>query len=92
MAKIGYARVSSIGQNLDRQLEQLKDCDKIFTEKVSGKNIDRPELQSMMQYVREGDSVVCTSLSRLGRSTRDLLTIIDQLKEKKVEIVFQIQL
>ena len=61
--------------------------DKTFTEKVSGKNTDRPQLKAMMSYIREGDVVVVESISRLARSTRDLLTIVEQLDSKGVQFV-----
>ena len=80
---IGYARVSSIGQSLEIQLDKLKDCDKVFQEKRSGKQTDnRPELLKALDYVREGDTVVATKLDRIARSIRDLLSIVDRLKEK----------
>ena len=60
MAKIGYARVSSKGQHLDRQLAALKGVDKLFTDKLSGANANRPELQKMLAYIREGDIVLVT--------------------------------
>ena len=71
---------------LDAQIEQLKDakCNRIYQEKVSGVNVDRPELVAMLDYVREGDCVVVTKLDRIARSTKHLLEIIDLLKEKKV--------
>ena len=84
MAKIAYARVSSNGQSLDVQLEKLKGCDKIFREKISGRTDNRPQLQLCLDYVRDGDTLVITKLDRLGRSTRDLLNIINQLEEKAV--------
>lgn len=89
MAKIGYARVSTVEQNIDRQLEALNkaDCEKIYCEKISGKNMERPELQRMLEYVREGDILVVESYSRLARSTRDLLEIIDKLKNKGVQFI-----
>lgn len=62
MAKIGYARVSSKTQNLDRQLEALKGVSKIFSDKYSGNSVDRPELQAMLNYIREGDIIVVTEL------------------------------
>lgn len=89
MAKIGYARVSSTDQNLDRQLNTLKerDCEKIFMEKISGKNTNRPELKGMMDYIREGDTVFITSISRIARSTKDFLKIIEELQLKGVDLV-----
>jgi DNA invertase Pin-like site-specific DNA recombinase len=61
--------------------------DRLFVEKISGKNANRPELKKMLEYVREGDTVVVADISRLARSTRDLLTIVDTLNQKHVEFV-----
>lgn len=86
--RIGYIRVSTEHQNTARQDEMLRDCKKIFKEKVSGKAVDnRPMLKEMMNYVREGDTVVVESYSRFARSTRDLLTLVEQLKLKGVSFV-----
>ena len=89
MAKIAYVRVSTIEQNTDRQEVALQQIgiDKYFTEKVSGKNANRPELKKMLEYIREGDSLYIESISRLARSTKDLLNIVAQLKQKGVELV-----
>ncbi|ELU2973596.1 recombinase family protein [Salmonella enterica] len=87
MANVGYVRVSSVQQNDERQLEGVE-LDKVFSEKVSGKNTDRPQLNAMLDYVREGDVVHCHELSRLGRNTKDLLNIIDTLKGKGVSVRF----
>ena len=76
MAKIGYARVSSKEQHLDRQLAALKDVDKLFTDKLSGANTNRPELQKMLAYIREGDIV------RLGRNNHDLTKIMNSIQNK----------
>ena len=86
MAIIGYAWASTEDQKLDAQIEQLKDakCDRIYQEKVSGAKVDRPELVAILDYVREGDSVVVTKLDRIARSTKHLLEITDLLKKKKV--------
>lgn len=83
---IGYARVSTRDQNLDAQLDQLKaaGCKKTFKEKESGAKSDRPQLAALLEYVREGDTVVVAKLDRIARSIRDLLSIIDQLAEKGV--------
>ena len=89
MAIIGYVRVSTQEQNEDRQLtimEQYK-ADKIFTEKISGKNTDRPQLKKMLEYVREGDTLVIESYSRLARSTKDLINLVEQLKAKGVNLI-----
>ena len=69
MALVGYARVSSVGQRLDVQLDKLKPCDKIFQEKTSGASGQRPWLRTCLEYVREGDTLVVTRLDRLARST-----------------------
>lgn len=74
---IGYARVSTEEQNEARQLVAFEDfpekIKKVFIDKMSGKNTNRPELQAMLNYVREGDVVVVSDFSRLARSTRDML-------------------
>ena len=82
MAKIGYARVSSKEQHLNRQLAALKDVDKLFTDKLSGANTDRPELQKMLAYIREGDIVLVTELDRLGRNNQDLTKIMNTIQNK----------
>lgn len=82
MAKIGYARVSSKEQHLDRQLAALKDVDKLFTDKLSGANTNRPELQKMLAYIREGDIVMVTELDRLSRNNRDLTKIMNSIQNK----------
>jgi hypothetical protein len=87
--KVGYIRISTKDQNTARQdvlMEQLG-VEKVFTDKLSGKNTDRPELQKMMDFVREGDELVVESFSRFARNTRDLLNLTDRLKEKKVRFV-----
>lgn len=86
--RIGYARVSTTDQNLDRQLEQLKkaNCKKIFQEKISGKNANRPQLQAMFDFIREDDEVVVISMDRLGRNSRDISNIIEQIKQKGATI------
>ncbi|WP_412504495.1 recombinase family protein [Roseovarius sp. SYSU LYC5161] len=87
MATIGYRRVSSEGQNLDRQ--DLGELDKVFEEKLSGKSAkDRPALQAMIDYAREGDSVVVYSIDRMARDLRDLQDIISTLIDKGVAITF----
>lgn len=89
--KIGYVRVSSADQNTERQevlMEQLN-VEKIFVDKLSGKNKDRPQLKEMLNFVREGDVLVVESISRLARNTRDLLEIVDTLTNKKVYFVSQ---
>lgn len=87
--KIGYCRCSTVDQNTARQEKILKElgCEKIYTDMVSGKNRDRPGLQEMINYIREGDILYVESISRLARSTHDLLDIIDELQKKKVSFV-----
>ena len=89
MGKIGYIRVSTEHQETARQEALMKQyqVERIFAEKMSGKNANRPELKAMLEYVREGDTLYIESISRLGRSTRDLLNIIDVLQQKKVTLV-----
>lgn len=82
MSRIGYARVSTIDQNLDRQLEQLKDTEKIFQEAASGANKERPQLKALLDFIREGDIVVVTELERLGRNNKDLTFIMNYIQEK----------
>ena len=81
--KIGYARVSTQDQNLDLQLKALKNegCQKIFREKVSGFNRQRPEFQRMLDQIRSGDTIVVWKLDRLARSTRDLLNTMETINE-----------
>ncbi len=86
MATVGYARVSSTGQSLDVQLEKLKDCDKIYQEKKSGRTDNREQLQQCLEYVRDGDIFVVTKLDRLCRSTRDLLNLVNRLELKNVQL------
>lgn len=87
MARIAYVRTSTAEQNTARQDVKFEGYDKVFTDKASGKNTDRPELQKMLEYVREGDTVTVDSYSRLARNTKDLLIIVDKLKEKGVAFI-----
>jgi DNA invertase Pin-like site-specific DNA recombinase len=84
MTTVGYARVSSLGQDLARQLEKLKGCDKVFREKKSGVDAGRPELQACLEYLREGDTLFVTKLDRLARSTPDLYRIVSQLADRGI--------
>ena len=86
---IGYVRVSTVEQNEARQLESLKgyDIDKWYTEKVSGKDLNRPKLQEMLDFVREGDTIYIHDFSRISRSVKDLLSLIDTLEAKQVHLV-----
>jgi DNA invertase Pin-like site-specific DNA recombinase len=81
--RIGYARVSTLDQKLDLQMQALKKagCIKIFREKVSGASRDRPELKRMLDQIREGDVIVVWKLDRLARSTRDLLETMELIRE-----------
>ena len=89
MAKLGYVRVSTAEQNDARQREALEKygIDKWFEEKVSAKDTKRKKLQAMLDYCREGDTIYVHDFSRLARSTKDLLEIVEFLKEKKVHLV-----
>ena len=82
MVKIGYARVSTTDQNMDRQLDQLKHIDKLFQESISGVSKDRPQLKAMLDYIREGDIVVVTELERLGRNNQELTEVMNQIQTK----------
>ena len=86
--KVAYVRVSTEEQNEARQIEALKrhGIEKWFTEKISGKSMDRPQLQAMLDYVREGDTVYIHDFSRLARSTKDLLEIVELLQAKDVHL------
>lgn len=87
MAEVAYKRVSTADQNTARQLEGMA-FDKVFEDKVSGKNTNRPQLLLMLEYVRDGDVVHVHSLDRLGRNTADLLQLVEQLKSKGVTVHF----
>ncbi|WP_138206378.1 recombinase family protein [Haloimpatiens lingqiaonensis] len=86
---IGYVRVSTVEQNEQRQIEGLKkyNIDKWFTEKVSAKDTNRPQLQAMIEFARESDTIYIHSLDRLARSTKDLLEIVEQLQDKGIHLV-----
>ena len=88
--RIGYVRVSSLDQNPDRQIEELKlhQVEKVFMDKVSGKNLDRPELQKMLSFIREGDVLIVHSLDRLARNLADLLTLVQDLTGRGVSVTF----
>lgn len=89
MATVGYARVSSAGQKLDRQTDALEayKVEKLFTDKLSGKDTKRPGLVEMVNYVREDDTVVVASFDRLARSVSDLLALVETMKGKGVRLV-----
>lgn len=85
--KVAYVRVSTVDQNEARQVEALKThgIEKWYKDKISGKDMSRPQLQAMLDFVREGDTVYVHDFSRLARSTKDLLFITEQLQDKGVE-------
>lgn len=87
--RIGYARVSTIDQNLDRQIDALKDagCEKIFAEKASGRSKNRPELQRMLEYMRQGDQVIVVKLDRIGRNTKNLIELSEQFESAGVDFI-----
>jgi DNA invertase Pin-like site-specific DNA recombinase len=85
--KIGYIRVSSMDQNTIRQLDGIQ-LDKLFTEKQSGKSIDRPILQECLTYIRNGDTLYVHTIDRLARNAKDLLNLVEQLILKQVTIIF----
>lgn len=89
--KIGYIRVSTILQNEARQVELLKNekCDKVFMDKLSGSDAkNRPQLQAMLDFAREGDIIVCHSIDRMARNHRDLMEILNKCKDKGVNVRF----
>lgn len=87
--EVGYIRISTPGQNTVRQevLTAQLGVEKIYLDRMSGKNADRTELKKMMAFVRQGDTVVVESISRFARNTRDLLGLVEQLTDKGVEFV-----
>ena len=89
MAHIAYVRVSTAEQNEARQLKMMEEqkAEKLFVDKASGKNMNRPQLEAMLDYMREGDTIYIHDFSRLARSTKDLLAIVEQLQAKKVHLV-----
>lgn len=87
--RVGYVRVSTVGQNTARQevlMEELG-AERVYIDRMSGKNTSRPALRQMLEFVREGDVVVVESISRFARNTRDLLELVEQLSAKGVEFV-----
>ena len=87
---VAYVRVSSVDQNTERQLESIKSVspDKIFTDKCSGKDTKRPQLEALLSYVREGDTVVVHSLDRLGRNLDDLRKLVSELNGRGIVVQF----
>ena len=88
--RVGYCRVSTTEQNTARQevlMERLR-VDKIFIDKCSGKNTDRPALREMLSFVREKDVIICESISRLCRNVRDLLQLVDNFNRREISVIF----
>ncbi len=87
--KVGYVRCSTAEQNEARQLVMMQEqgVEKLFVDKASGKNTDRPALKKMLSFVRTGDVVVTESISRIARNTRDLLGIVMELSDRQVDFV-----
>lgn len=86
--KLGYIRVSSVAQNTDRQLEGVT-LDRVFIDKLSGKDTNRPQLQELMKYARRGDTVHVHSLDRLGRNMDDLRLLVKQFAEQGITVRFE---
>lgn len=85
--RIGYVRVSAFDQNVDRQLEGIA-LDKTFTDKVSGKDVNRPQLEMMLSFIREGDTVIVHSMDRLARNLDDLRKLVQSLTKRGIRIEF----
>ena len=85
--KIGYIRVSSLEQNTIRQLDGLQ-VDKIFTDKCSGKDTNRPQLMAMLEFIRQGDTIYVHSMDRLARNLDDLRKLVDRITNKKITLTF----
>lgn len=86
--RIGYVRVSSTDQNNARQFEALGECDRIYSDKASGKDTERPQLQAMLDYAREGDLIVVQSMDRLARNLHDLQELVHGLTARGVVVQF----
>lgn len=88
MAKIGYARVSTQDQKLDSQIDMLqeKGCERIFSEKASGRKVNRTELDKCLDYLREGDTLVIYKLDRLGRTTKQLVELSQYFTDKNINL------
>jgi DNA invertase Pin-like site-specific DNA recombinase len=85
--RVGYVRVSTTDQNVERQLEGIE-LDRVFTDKASGKDTKRPQLQAALEYLREGDQLFVHSMDRLARNTEDLLRLVRELNERGVAVTF----
>lgn len=82
-----YVRVSTIEQNIERQLRDVV-CDRVYEEKISGKDTNRPQLQAMLSNIRSGDIINIHEMSRLARNTRDLLNLVEEITSKGATVVF----
>jgi DNA invertase Pin-like site-specific DNA recombinase len=87
-SRVGYIRVSALDQSTERQLDGIEALDKVFTDKVSGKDTNRPALQQALAYVREGDTLIVHSLDRLARNAEDLLRTVRELTGRGVAVEF----
>jgi DNA invertase Pin-like site-specific DNA recombinase len=85
--RVGYIRVSSVDQNTVRQLEGIR-LDRVFTDKASGKDTKRPQLEAMLEFVHEGDLVVCHSMDRLARNLDDLRKLVVGLTKRNIRVEF----
>lgn len=87
--RVAYIRCSTVEQNESRQLKLMEEqnTEKMFIDKASGKNTDRPAFKEMMSFIRSGDIVICESISRIARNTRDLLSIVAEFTDKDVEFI-----
>jgi len=89
--KVGYVRVSTVDQNEERQIQSLTangvSGEKLYIDKCSGKDTNRPQLNALLEFVREGDEIVIHDFSRLARSTKDLLEIVEDLEQRKIKLV-----
>ena len=85
--KVGYIRISTAEQNPARQENSLAECEKVFMDVCSGKDTARPELEKLKAFVRSGDTVIVESYSRLARSTKDLLQLVEFFRQKEVDVV-----
>lgn len=88
-SRVAYLRISSAGQNLDRQREAVGECDRVFVEKMSARSrAERPELADMLRYIRDGDEVVVASMDRLARSVVDLRNLVDEIRGEGASVTF----
>lgn len=88
MSRIGYIRVSSTDQNMDRQVERLSGVSKVFSDSLSGKNLERPGLKALLSFIRDGDIVVVSELDRLGRNNKELTEIMSFIHSKEQRLKF----